>query len=75
MKISINAVLAHRTLFYFQYFLQLTLELVAIFFIFIGTSEKILFVLSLVPELKQQFNELKNGKSQTNRDKNRTYYF
>ena len=75
MKISINAVLAHLTLFYFQYFLQLTLELVAIFFIFIVTSEKILFVLSLVPELKQQFNELKNGKSQTNRDKNRTYYF
>ena len=29
MKISINLVLAHCTLFYFQYFLQLTLELVA----------------------------------------------
>ena len=27
-----------------------------------------LFVLSLVPALKQQFNELINGKSQTNRD-------
>ena len=26
-----------------------------------------LFLLSLVPELKQQFNELTNGKSQTNR--------
>ena len=25
--------------------------------------------------LKQQFNELINGKSQTNRDQNRTYYF
>ena len=31
MKISINAVLACRTLFYFQYFLQITLESVAIF--------------------------------------------
>ena len=27
-----------------------------------------LFVLSLVPALKQQFNEFINGKSQTNRD-------
>ena len=36
MKISIKAVLARCTLFYFQYFLQLTLELVAFFFIFIG---------------------------------------
>ena len=27
-----------------------------------------LFVLSLVPALKQQFNELINGKSQTSRD-------
>ena len=27
-----------------------------------------LFVLSLVPEPKQQFNEVINGKSQTNRD-------
>ena len=32
-----NAVLARCTLFCFQCFLQLTLELVAIFFIFIGT--------------------------------------
>ena len=36
MKTSIKAVLARCTLFYFQYFLQLTLELVAFFFIFIG---------------------------------------
>ena len=28
-----------------------------------------LFVLSLVPALKQQYNKLINGKSQTNRDK------
>ena len=34
---SINAVLARRTLFHFQNFLQLSLELVVIFFIFIGT--------------------------------------
>ena len=58
-------------LLYFQYFLQLTLELVLILFIFIGTSKKMLFVLSLVPMLKQQLNEcnsieLINGKSQTN---------
>ena len=33
-----------------------------------------LFVLSLVPTLKQQFNELINGKSQTNRDQ-KSYYF
>ena len=68
MKISINAVLARWALFYFQYFLQITLELVAIFFIFAGASEKMLFVLSLVSALKQQFNKLINGKSQTNRD-------
>ena len=37
MKININAVPAHSTLFCFQYFLQLTLELVANFFVFIGT--------------------------------------
>ena len=37
MKININAVLARCTLFYFQYFLELMLELVAIFFIFTGT--------------------------------------
>ena len=40
MKISINAVLERCSLFYFQYFLQLTSELVAIFFIFIGTLRK-----------------------------------
>ena len=28
------------TLFYFQHFLQLTLEVVAIFFVFTGTSKK-----------------------------------
>ena len=37
MKISINVVHARCTLFYFQYFLQLTLELVLTLFIFIGT--------------------------------------
>ena len=30
--------------------------------------KKMLFMLSLVPALKQQFNELIDGKSQTNRD-------
>ena len=42
MKISINAVLARWALFYFQYFLQLTLEMVLVLFIFIGTSKKML---------------------------------
>ena len=45
-----------------------TLEMVAIFFVFIGTKKKMLFVLGLVPTPKQQFNELINGKSQTTRD-------
>ena len=34
-----------------------------------------LFVLSLVPTLKQQFNELINGKSQTNRDQKSNLIF
>ena len=34
MKMSINAVIVRCTLFYFQYFLQLTLELVLILFYF-----------------------------------------
>ena len=46
--------------FVFNIFLQLTLKLVAIFFIF--------YWYLLVPALKQQFNEPINGKSQTNRD-------
>ena len=71
MKISIHAVLACCTLFYFQYFLQLMLELVAIFFVLIG----MLFVLSLVPAPKQQFNELINEKSQTNRDQKSNLLF
>ena len=43
------------------------MELVVIFFAFIGTYKKMLFVLRLVPTLKQQFNDLINGKSQTRR--------
>ena len=68
MKISINAVLEHCRLCYFRYFLQLTLELVLIFFIFIGTQKKMLLVLSLVPVLKQWSNILVNEEIQTNRD-------
>ena len=34
-----------------------------------------LFVLSLVPALKQQFNKLINGKSQTNRDQKSNLLF
>ena len=37
-------------------------------FIFIGTQKIMLFILSLLRVLKQQFSELINGKSQTNRD-------
>ena len=44
------------------------MDKVAIFFVLIGTSKKMLLVLSLVPVFKQQFNELINKKSQTNRD-------
>ena len=75
MNISINAVLAHCILFYFQYFLQLTLELVSISFIFTGAQKKMIFVLSLVHALKQQLNELINGKSQTNWDQNKSQEF
>ena len=34
-----------------------------------------LFVLSLVPALKKQFNELKNGESQTNGDQKSNILF
>ena len=34
-----------------------------------------LFVLSLVPALKQEFNKLINGKSQTNRDQKSNLLF
>ena len=64
MKISIKAVLAGCTLFYFGYFLQLTLELVAILY-FHWQLKKMLFVLTLVPAPKQQFNEFINGKENT----------
>ena len=60
MKIHINVILAHCTLCYFQYFLQLTLELVLILFIPIGISKKIIL------PLKQRSNRLINGRSQTN---------
>ena len=47
MKASMNAVLARYTLFYFQYFLQLTLELLAIFFVLTATEKKMLLVLKI----------------------------
>ena len=50
--------------------------LALILIIFIGTKKKMLLVLSLVPILKQQFNELINGGSIKEANiKNRTYYF
>ena len=80
MKISINTVHAHCTLCCFQYFLQLTLELLLILFYFIGTQKKMIHVLSLVLALKQQFVrfsfiELINGRSQTNRDQKSNLLF
>ena len=68
MQVGVGVVFAQWILFYFQYFLQLTLELVAIFFIFIGKEKKMLLMLSLVPVIKQRFNKLINEKSQINRD-------
>ena len=47
------------------------MELLLILLILVGTEKE---VLSLLPILKQQCNELINEKSQTN-IKNRTYYF
>ena len=40
MQVGVGVVFAHWILFYFQYFLQLTLKLVAIFFIFIGKEKE-----------------------------------
>ena len=37
--------------------------------------KKMLFMLSLVPTIKQQLNELINGKSQTNRDQKSNFLF
>ena len=62
MKISINAVLAYCTLFYYQWFLQKTLELVLISF---TTNTWIMIkklVLNMIISTKQQFYKLINGK-------------
>ena len=48
---------------------------IAIFFIFIVTSKKISFVLSLITTLKQQVNELIDGRSQTNTDQKSNLLF
>ena len=37
--------------------------------------KKMLFVLSLVPVIKQKFNEPINGRSQTNKDQNLNLFF
>ena len=79
MKISINAVLARCTLYCFQYFLQLTLELVFILFIVNGTQKKMLLALRSVPAHKQQFNKFNSleliNVSETNRDQNSNLFF
>ena len=45
------------------------------FLCFYWYLKKMLFVLSLVTTLKQQFNELINRKSQTNRDQKSNLFF
>ena len=75
MDIKINAVLAHCTLYCFQYSLQLVLELVFILLTFIGTLKKMMFVLCLILVLKQQFIELiKMGQVKEINIKNGGYY-
>ena len=56
-------------------FFTLNVE-IAIYFLFLLVLEKkTLLVLSLVPALKQQFNELRNGKIQINRDQKSNLLF
>ena len=67
MKTNANTILARSTLFYFQYFLQLTLESIAIF----------LFTLVLKKDVTRVNNlmNLQMGKVKQIETKNRTYYF
>ena len=52
----------------FSIFFTINVGIGSYFLCFYWYLKKMSFVLSLVPALKQQFNELINGKSQTNRD-------
>ena len=74
MKISINAVLARCILFYFQYFLHLTLRS-AVIFCFYWYLKKDVIGVKFGTASKQQFNELRNGKIQANRDQKSNLLF
>ena len=51
----------------FSVHLRLTLVLALFLFIFIGTLKKIIFVVNLVPTLKQQLIKHINGKYKANK--------
>ena len=59
----------------FSIFFTINIGIVSYFLCFYWYLKKMSFVLSLVPALKQQFNELINGKSQTNRDQKSNLLF
>ena len=59
----------------FLIFSTINIGLGSYFLCFYWYLKNMLFVLSLVPALKQQFNELINGKSQTNRDQKSNLLF
>ena len=59
----------------FSIFFTINVGIGSYFLCFYWYLKKMSFVLSLVPALKQQFNELINGKSQTNRDQKSNLFF
>ena len=59
----------------FSIFFTVNVGIGSYFLCFYWYLKKMSFVLSLVPALKQQFNELINGKSQTNRDQKSNLLF
>ena len=59
----------------FSIFFTINVGIGSYFLCFYWYLKKMSFVLSLVPALKQQFNELINGKSQTNRDQKSNLLF
>ena len=79
MKIKIKIkVLAQCVLCFFSIISTINVGIGPIYLLQINESlvlKKMLFVLSLVPVSKQQFNELINGTYQEINIKNRTYYF
>ena len=59
----------------FSIFFTINVGIGSYFLCFYWYLKKMSFVLSLVPALKQQFNELINGKSQTNKDQKSNLLF